>query len=95
VQLCDELRPTRLSELIQPKTIVNRLERMARAGKLQNMLFHGEPGVGKTSAAQILIKRVDAEPYELNGSLSTGIDTFRSEFERWASSCSLSGKHKV
>jgi replication-associated recombination protein RarA len=95
VQLCDELRPTRLIDLVQPKTIIDRLERMAKTGRLQNMLFHGEPGMGKTSAVQILIKRVDAEPYELNGSLDGKIDTFRSEFETWASSCSLSGKRKV
>ena len=94
-QLCEELRPTRLSDLIQPKAIVHRLERMARTGKLQNMLFHGEPRVGKTSAARILIKRTDAEPYELNGSLNAGIDTLRNEFENWASTCSLSGKRKV
>jgi replication factor C subunit 2/4 len=85
----------RLSDLIQPKAIINRLERMARAGNLQNMLFHGEPGVGKTSAARILLKKVDGEPYVLNGSLNAGIDTFRNEFETWASTASLSGKYKL
>jgi replication-associated recombination protein RarA len=68
---------------------------MARTGNLQNMLFHGHPGVGKTSAARILLTTIDAETYELNGSLNAGINTFRNEFETWAAACSLLGKQKV
>ena len=94
IQLSEHLRPTDLSDLVQPTTMIDSLERMAREGQLTNMLFYGNPGVGKTSAARILIKRVEADDYEINGSLDTGIDAIR-DLVRWASSCSLFGKSKV
>ena len=59
------------------------------------MMFYGEPGIGKTSAARIVIASVEADDYEINGSLETGIDTFRTDFVLWASSCSLCGGPKV
>jgi hypothetical protein len=33
-----------------------------------NMLFYGKPGLGKTSAARAIVRLVDTDSYELNGS---------------------------
>ena len=60
-----------------------------------HLLLYGRAGVGKTSAARILIQNLEADAYEINGSLDTGIDAFRHDFDRWASSCSLIGGPKV
>ena len=95
MRLSEHFRPTRLTELVQPAAVIAPLERMARERKLMNMLFYGKPGLGKTSAARTLITSVEADEYEINGSLDAGIDTFRTDFVVWASSCSLSDGPKV
>ena len=69
-QLSELLRPTELADLIQPLELIQRLERMVERRALVNMLFHGKPGLGKTSAARILANKLDADCYEtqwLNG----------------------------
>jgi replication-associated recombination protein RarA len=95
MRLSERLRPTQLSDLIQPPDVIAPLERMVRERTLMNMMFYGEPGIGKTSAARIVIASVEADDYEINGSLDAGIDTFRTDFVPWASSCSLCGGPKV
>ena len=93
--LSEHLRPEELGDLIQPRPVVEALVRMATEGRLRNVLFYGQPGLGKTSAARILIEQVEADTFEMNGSLNTGIDTFRTVFVLWASACSLFNRQKV
>ena len=62
-QLSELLRPTELADLIQPPEIIRGLERMVVQRAPLNMIFHGKPGLGKTSAAQILAKGLDAYVY--------------------------------
>src|ERR1700720_3794246 len=95
MRLSEHLRPKELSDLVQPRAIVEPLVRMARERKLMNVLLYGRPGLGKTSAAHILIRLVDADDYVINGSLDAGIEEFRTRFVPWASSCSLTGGPKV
>ena len=95
MSLSERLRPTRLSDLIQPRAVIAPLERMVAERRLMNMMFYGEPGIGKTSAARIVIASLKADAHEINGSRETGIDTFRTDFVLWASSCSLCGGPKV
>ena len=94
-QLCDHLRPTSLRDLFQPLPSVQRLEQMVRDRHLMNMLFYGQPGVGKTSAARILLKELDAEVFEINGSETTGIDTVRDEISHFCGTASLWDRLKV
>ena len=95
MRLSEHLRPKELSDLVQPRAIIAPLQGMVRERKLMHLLLYGRAGVGKTSAARILIQSLDADAYEINGSLDTGIDTFRHDFDRWAPSCSLIGGPKV
>lgn len=95
MSLSERLRPTQLSDLIQPRAVIASLEQMVRERRLLNMMFYGEPGIGKTSAARIVIASVEADDYEINGSLDAGINTFRTDFVSWASSCSLCGGPKI
>jgi hypothetical protein len=43
MSLSERLRPTRLSDLIQPRAVIAPLERMVAERKLMNMMFYGEP----------------------------------------------------
>lgn len=70
--LSEILRPRALADLLLPERDIVRLQEMVTSGKLPNMLFYGSPGRGKTSAARILQRELDADIYELNGSSISG-----------------------
>jgi len=89
------LRPTEFADLIQPSTMVQRLERMAEQRTPMNMLFYGQPGVGKTTAARILLNKLDASYCEFNGSMETGIEHVRKNIEMFCKSMSLFSAMKV
>jgi len=89
------LRPTEFADLIQPSAMVQRLERMVDQRKPMNMLFYGSPGVGKTSAARILLSKLDADYYEINGSKETGIDNVRKNIEGFCVTLSMYSDVKV
>jgi replication factor C subunit 2/4 len=93
-QLSELLRPTELADLIQPPELIRRLERMVVQRAPLNMIFHGKPGLGKTSAAQIVLKGLDAFVLRINGSLRTGIDVVR-DLELFYRDPSLFGGMKV
>ena len=95
-QLVSELlRPQQLGDLTLPQNVINRLQRMVVSGTIMNMIFYGKAGLGKTSAARVLAKSIDADLYELNGSSTTGVDTIRHQVEGFASSVSLRNKPKI
>jgi replication-associated recombination protein RarA len=93
--LSEQLRPTEFADLIQPAAMVQRLERMVEERLPMNMLFYGQPGVGKTTAARILLNKLEADYCEINGSLETGIDTVRTTIETFCVSMSLFSDVKV
>jgi replication-associated recombination protein RarA len=75
--LSDSLRPSEFWHLLQSTSLVSALQRMVEHEAPINMLFYGSPGLGKTSAARILIQKMDADPFSINGSMETGIDVVR------------------
>ena len=93
VLLSELLRPRSVSELNLPSDISSSLERMEKSGAVMNMIFYGEPGIGKTSAARILTQNSDV--FEINGSFHLGDKTVQKEIERFASTVSLFSQPKV
>ncbi len=74
--LAELLRPQQLSDLTLPQPIIDRLQRMRDEQSLMNMLFHGGPGTGKTSAARILGEAAGKHGVYINVS-----SLFRKDFE--------------
>ena len=75
--LSEHLRPKEFADLIQPLGIIRRFEAMVARGEPRNLLFYGEPGLGKTSAARLLLTKLGDNFFEINGSLRTGIEDIR------------------
>ena len=50
----EKYRPKTIAEAILPKDIKSSLQGMVSSGELQNMLFTGTAGLGKTTAARAL-----------------------------------------
>jgi DNA polymerase III delta prime subunit len=91
--LSELLRPQQLDDINLPIDMLNSLKRMESSGFPMNLTFYGEPGIGKTSAARILVRNSDV--YELNGSFNCGDKSMVKEIERFASTMSLEDKPKV
>lgn len=85
--LSERLRPQNFSDLTLPTAESERLQRMVDTMRPMNMIFHGPPGTGKTSAAQIFLRKWEQyDVLQINGSLQTGVDFVRVQIEGFARS---------
>lgn len=88
-------RPKTLAECILPPRLREQFEGYVNKGFLPNVIFDGSAGIGKTTVARALAHELNLEYYELNGSLSGGIDTLRYEIQAFAETVSFSGNRKL
>lgn len=93
--LSEQLRPIRLADLCLQEGTMNYFERMVQNRTCDNMLLYGRSGIGKTSAARILMRELNADVYEINGSFNDGDKTMVRNIESFATSVSLQGRIKI
>jgi replication factor C small subunit len=87
----EKYRPSKVSEIVGQKNIVERLEAYVREKNLPNLLFAGPAGIGKTTAAIAMAKELYGQDYkesflELNASDERGIDIVRGKIKDFARS---------
>ncbi|WP_310091286.1 MULTISPECIES: AAA family ATPase [Bosea] len=87
--LSETMRPQTISDLTLPAPLLAKLQGMVGAKSVLNMVFHGAPGTGKTSAARIMAATLNADMHDLNGALNRGIASAMADLEKWASGASL------
>jgi len=91
----EKYRPQTIADTVLPVSLKNTFQKMVDAGELQNMLFTGTAGLGKTTVARALCKSLDLDYIVINGSEEGNIDTLRGKIKQFASSVSLQGGYKV
>ena len=91
----EKYRPKTILETILPEKLKNTFQKMVDTGELQNMLFTGTAGLGKTTVARALCKSLDLDYIIINGSEEGNIDTLRTKIKQFASTVSLQGGYKV
>lgn len=91
----EKYRPDNLGACVLPNRITALLRTYVDKGELQNLLFAGPPGTGKTTAAKAMCREMGAVVLMINGSEENGIDTLRTKIKRFASTMSLDGGQKV
>lgn len=91
----EKYRPKTISETILPTHLKDTFHKMAVSGELQNMLFTGTAGLGKTTVAKALCNELGLDYIVINGSEEGNIDTLRGKIKQFASSVSLQGGYKV
>lgn len=91
----EEYRPRAISECILPVDLKAYFESIVRSGEVQNMLFSGTAGTGKTTVARALCEELHTDYIVINGSEESGIDVLRTKIKQFASTVSFSGNTKV
>src|SRR6266566_9091494 len=86
-------RPVTLTDCVLPSSIRATLQQFVSRGAIENLIFHGQCGIGKTSSAFALCKDVGVDLLEVNGSDQTSIDDFRGTVKQFASTVSQQGKN--
>lgn len=92
---CEKYRPKVISECILPVRLQDTLRGFVEKRELQNLLFTGPAGTGKTTAALALCNEIEADVLFINASMENGIDVLRSKIAQFASTVSLTSAGKM
>ena len=85
----EKYRPQVLEDYVGNKVIKNKIADYLKQGSIQNLLFHGVAGTGKTTLAKLIAKNLNCDLLYLNASDERGIDTIREKIIPFASSMSF------
>lgn len=91
----EKYRPRKIADTILPNNLKETFQTIVDSGQMQNMLFTGTAGLGKTTVAKALCNELGLDFIIINGSEEGNIDTLRGKIKQFASSISLSGGYKV
>lgn len=91
----EKYRPRKIEDCILPTKMKETFLELVKGGQLQNMLFTGTAGLGKTTVAKALCNELDLDYIVINGSEEGNIDTLRGKIRQFASTISLQGGYKV
>jgi ATP-dependent protease HslVU (ClpYQ) ATPase subunit len=75
--LAAALRPEKLEDVCGQQHLLNKdavFRRAIENGAIQNMIFYGPSGVGKTTVASIIARMADKKLFKLNGTQSSTAD---------------------
>jgi len=87
-------RPKTLDQCILPASTKADLQKYIDTKSIPNLLLSGPPGIGKTTAARVLVDSIGADMMYLNGSLEGNVDTLRTKIQQFASTMSMNGEKK-
>jgi len=88
----NKYRPQRVKDCILPSVIKAKANNIVKVGQLQNMLFYGTQGTGKTTLATAICKELELDYIIINGSREGRlIDTVRNIVSKFANTMSVDG----
>ena len=85
----EKYRPVTLEEYVGNEVIKNKIADYLKQGSIQNLLFYGVAGTGKTTLAKLIAKNLNCDLLYINASDERGIDTIRDKIIPFASSMSF------
>ena len=92
----EKYRPKSLDEIFLHKGIKDYFDTLESKESIPNLLFVGNPGIGKTTLAKIIVNDILKCQYiYINASDENGIDTIRSKVTSFAQTKSIDGKVKI
>lgn len=84
----EKYRPKNLDELILPDRVMKKF----KDGLVQNMLFAGSPGTGKTSTAKAVVNQFELPYLYINASTDTSVEVIRTRIIDFCSTVSIMDK---
>ena len=85
----EKYRPDTLDGYIGNEHFIADLQKWITEGNLPNLLLHGSPGTGKTTAAKLIVKNIQCDFIYINCSDENGIDTIRETVKQFASAATF------
>jgi len=89
--LVEKYRPTDLKYYIGNEQVKETIQKYLDQNDIQNFIFYGPAGTGKTTLAKLIVKNLDCDYLYINASDENGIDTIREKVKRFASAASWNG----
>jgi len=87
--LVEKYRPTNINNYIGNKSIKDTIKSYISKNDIQNLLFYGPAGTGKTTLAKLIAKNIDCDLLYINASDERGIETIRDKVSGFASTMSF------
>jgi len=87
----ERFRPIELKYYVGNESIKDTIQKYLDQGDIQNFIFYGPAGTGKTTLAKIIVKNLDCDYLYINASDENGIDTIREKVKGFASAASWKG----
>ena len=87
--LVEKYRPINLENYVGNDHIKKSIRQYLGQNDIQNLIFYGPAGTGKTTLAKLIVKNLDCEHLYINASDERGIETIRDKVSGFASSASF------
>ena len=87
--LVEKYRPTNIDNYVGNESIKNTIKNYITQNDIQNLLFYGPAGTGKTTLSKLITKNIDCDVLYINASDERGIETIRDKVSGFASTMSF------
>ena len=87
--LVEKYRPTKLENYVGNENIKKSISKYLDQNDIQNLIFYGPAGTGKTTLAKLIVKNLDCDHIYINASDERGIETIRDKVSSFASVASF------
>ena len=87
--LVEKYRPTKLESFVGNEKIKKSIARYLEQNDIQNLIFYGPAGTGKTTLAKLIVKNLECDYIYINASDERGIETIRDKVSGFASVASF------
>ncbi len=85
----EKYRPNTLSNYVGNENIKKSISQYLDQNDIQNLIFYGPAGTGKTTLAKLIVKNLDCDYLYINASDERGIETIRDKVSGFASTASF------
>ena len=87
--LVEKYRPIKLDNYVGNESIKKSISQYLGQNDIQNLIFYGPAGTGKTTLAKLIVKNLDCDHLYINASDERGIETIRDKVSGFASVASF------
>lgn len=93
----EKYKPTKLEDVIGDKEMISKFREFIDKKTVQNLLFCGRPGTGKSTCAKLLAKEItdSGSILYINASQESGVDTIRNKVTSFCSMRAFGGLRVV